>query len=99
MYNLYKDILSSDWLNHIHCFNYLLHQVTKQPIALLLARMQKLFTFSLSVHIYIRVFSISIQSLDLCSKNRANKKECKTLRGESAAGCVRLDAACMFCLS
>ena len=64
-------------MNHVHYFNYLQHQVPKHPIALCLglARVQKLFTITLSVHIYIRVFSTPIQSSDAYSKNEANKKE------------------------
>ena len=72
--------------------------MTKHPIALRirldrLARVEKLFTIALSLYIYIRLFSIPIQpiEMDICFKKEANKKEYmwETLPGTNAAGAAR----------
>ena len=55
------------------------------------ARVQKLFTIALIVHIYIRVFSISNTIFERLLKDEANirKTTWKTLRGANATGAVR----------
>ena len=75
LYNLYKD--SCPLVNHIHYFNFIIASCDKTSHCTPFesATVQKLFTIALGVHITLECSLFSIQSFNVCYKNKANTKE------------------------
>ena len=79
---------SCNWLNRVHYFYFLQHQVTKHPIALRFGR-KELFTIAPAFTFTTKCLVFLIQSPARCFKNKANiirKTACETLRGTNASG-------------